>query len=110
MSYGDTISILLLIVVLAWLTWIVLSVKELKQHMSTQEGQLQEVQTILNTVAAGVTEIIMRLNALPTTDNPAIQDEIDGIRDLARNMSTQIDAALNSPVPDGETAADEVQP
>lgn len=98
----NIVSILLplLAALVALITWTLLDIKELKQLMSTQESQLQEVQTILNTVATGVTEIITRLNALPTADNPAIQDEIDGIRNLARSMGTEIDAVLNPPAPE----------
>lgn len=74
------------------------TIKEIRQSMATQEVQLQEALALLETVATGVTEILKRLNELPT-DNPVIQDEIDGIRAVARNMRNQIDAQLNPPVP-----------
>jgi CHASE3 domain sensor protein len=64
-----------------------------------QEDQLKEVQTLLtDVVAPGVTEIINRLNALPT-DNPAIQDEIDGIKAAGQSMADQINATLNPVTP-----------
>ena len=70
--------------------------------MATQEEQMQEVLGLLtNTVAPGVTEIIKRLNALSVpTDNPALQDEIDGVKEAARTMAAEIDTVLNPPVPD----------
>ena len=69
------------------------------RRLMAQEDQLKEVQSLLvDVVAPGVTEIIRRLDSLPT-DNPAIQDEIDGIKGAARAMADQINAKLNPPAP-----------
>lgn len=64
----------------------------------SQETQLQDIQSLLtNTVAPGLAEILTRLNNVPT-DNPAIQDEIDGIKAAAQGLADSINLALNPPV------------
>lgn len=62
----------------------------------SQEQELQDAKAVLDTVSTGVTEIISRLNNLPT-DNPAIQDEIDGIKAVGAEMAAKISAVLNPP-------------
>jgi CHASE3 domain sensor protein len=73
--------------------------RRINKHMATQEAQLQDALSLLGVVASGVTEIISRLEALPT-DNPAIQDEIDGVKASAQSMADQINAVLNPPAPE----------
>lgn len=75
--------------------------RKVRQTMATQEEQLQDAQALLNTVAVGVTEIISRLNTVPPSENPAIQDEIDGIKGVAQGMADQINAVLNPPPTEG---------
>lgn len=73
--------------------------QDIKEFRMAQELELQQIQTLLNDVVApGVTEIITRLNNIPV-DNPAIQDEIDGIRSAAQGIADQINVVLNPPPP-----------
>lgn len=89
----------LLLIVIAGLVIIYLKLRKVARSMATQEEQLQETQALLrDTVAPGVTEIIRRLNSIPT-DNPAIQDEIDGVKSAAQQMADEINAVLNPPPP-----------
>lgn len=74
------------------------TLRRIEERQMAQETELQEIQAVLNTVSIGVTEIISRLNNLPT-DNPAIQDEIDGIRAVGQRMADEIAAVLNPPTP-----------
>lgn len=78
------------------------AINDLKERMEkgfmSQETELQEAKAVLDTVSTGVTEIISRLNNLPT-DNPAVQDEIDGIKAVGAKMAEDINAVLNSPPP-----------
>jgi hypothetical protein len=98
MAWLLTIINLLLLAFLGWRGLKLL--KEIRNQMSTQETQLQESLGILrDVVAPGVTEILTRLDAVPT-DNPAVQDEIDGVRAVAQEMADKINAKLNPPVPD----------
>lgn len=74
--------------------------REIKKAMATHEQQLQDALTILrDVVSPGVTEILNRLDAVPT-DNPAVQDEIDGVKAVAQEMADRINAKLNPPAPE----------
>lgn len=70
-----------------------------------QETQLQSVMTLLNDVVApGVTEILRRLHNIPPPgDNPALQDEIEGIQGVAQHMADSINAELSPPAPETPT-------
>ena len=72
--------------------------REVMKHMANQEQELQAALAVLDTVSTGVTEIISRLNNVPT-ENPAINDEITSVKAVAQRMADAINAVLNPPAP-----------
>lgn len=60
----------------------------------SQEQELQDIQVVLAAVSDGVTQIIARLNTLPT-DNPDINDEIANIKRIATEMNDKINAVVS---------------
>ena len=77
--------------------------KGLKRSMSTQEQLLQEHRDLLkNTIVPGVGEILRRLAAIPPVlENKDINDEIDEIKKLGKDLAVTITTALNPPVATG---------
>lgn len=95
--YLTVINTFLLVVIICQRGIKLSILRSIERRMATQEEQLQEALGLIrNTIAPGVTEIIRRLGEVTVpTDNPALQDEIDGVKEAAGNMASQINAVLN---------------
>lgn len=75
--------------------------REMKERFMNQEDQLKQILVLLQSVASGVSQIITISNGLPG-DNPAIQDEIDSIKQIGQQISDSINATLNPTPATGE--------
>ena len=71
---------------------------EIRRMLMAQEQTLQQVLALVTTNGEGLTTIITMLTEL-RDNNPALQDEIDGILAEAQTQADKIQAVLNPPTP-----------